>query len=498
MKSQSQITKGAIISYVSIFLNIVISFVYTPWMIHKIGVSDYGLYNLSASFISYFILDFGMSSSIARFISKYRTEGNEEKVENLLGMTAKIYLAIDTIIFLLLFVLYFFIADIFTGLTSEEIDRFKIIYCIAGVFSVFSFAFKPVNGAMMAYEYFVENRVLDMVIRVGSVLFVCIALLCGGNVYLLVLINGAMGLLVSIAKYYVLIKKSHLKINWHFFEISEMKVLLSFSLWLFLMALAQRFRFTLVQSILGIQSNSSEISFFSVGMMIEGMVYTISAGLNGLFLPKVTRMSYLEDKSSVMELMIRVGRLELFLIALIFSGFFVFGKAFVHLWLGEEFHDVYYIVILLVASNVVSVTQAIANDYVMAINKVRTTAIFILISSSIGFVGSIILAPSYGAVGCAASTCFALFLNLVLVNVFYSKKLGLNVWQFFKECHLKILPLIMVLTILAYGIELYYCPKDWYTLIIAMSLYTITFVILAYFLLFNKYEKDLIKSLIKK
>lgn len=30
----SKIAKGAIISYVSIFLNIVISLVYTPWMIH--------------------------------------------------------------------------------------------------------------------------------------------------------------------------------------------------------------------------------------------------------------------------------------------------------------------------------------------------------------------------------------------------------------------------------------------------------------------------------
>ena len=90
--AKSQIAKGAIISYISIFLNIIISLVYTPWMINKIGVSDYGLYSLVTAFLSYFLLDFGLSGTITRFIAKYRAEGNEVKVSNMLGITAKVYL----------------------------------------------------------------------------------------------------------------------------------------------------------------------------------------------------------------------------------------------------------------------------------------------------------------------------------------------------------------------------------------------------------------------
>lgn len=104
--SSNNITKGAIISYVSILLNILISFVYTPWMIRQIGVSDYGLYSLITSFVSYFLLDFGLDSAITRFIAKYRAEGDKKKVENMLGLTTKVYLLIDTIIFLYL-LLYF-------------------------------------------------------------------------------------------------------------------------------------------------------------------------------------------------------------------------------------------------------------------------------------------------------------------------------------------------------------------------------------------------------
>ena len=119
---QSKIAKGAIISYISIFLNIVISLVYTPWMIRQIGVSDYGLYSLVGTFLSYFMLDFGLAGTITRFLAKYRAEGSEVKVSKMLGLTAKVYFTIDAIIFLILIVLYFFLTNIFGGgLTSEEI-----------------------------------------------------------------------------------------------------------------------------------------------------------------------------------------------------------------------------------------------------------------------------------------------------------------------------------------------------------------------------------------
>lgn len=87
----SNIGKGAIISYVAIFLNIAISFLYTPWMLRQVGASDYGLYSLIISFISYFIIDFGLTSAIARFVAKYRAEGNNKKVENILGLTLNIF-----------------------------------------------------------------------------------------------------------------------------------------------------------------------------------------------------------------------------------------------------------------------------------------------------------------------------------------------------------------------------------------------------------------------
>lgn len=495
---QGQIAKGAIISYVSIFLNIVISLVYTPWMIRQVGVSDYGLYSLVLAFLSYFMLDFGLSGTITRFVAKYRAEGREDKVSNMLGITAKVYLIFDTVIFIILFVLYFFLANIFGGLTPEEIERLKVLYCIAGTFSILSFLFKPVSGAMMAYEFFVENKMLDLVVRVGTVLLIVVALLLNGNVYHIVFITGAVGFGTAVLRYLIFTKKSKIRINWKYFKKAELYALFSFSAWILLMQLSQMFRLSLVPTILGICSDTTEISVFSVGRNLEGMVYTISAALNGLFLPIVSRMVHSGDRKGIMDLMVKVGRIQLYVIFLIFAGFCAFGERFINLWVGDKFHSAYFVFIFLVFANVIYLTMQIAMDMVFAENQIKHTAMRVLISSVIGIILSIIVAPKYGALGCAAATGVALVLTQILYVDFYQRKMGLDMKHFFKNCHLKILPLLTIYTIAAYFIQRLLPNGGWMNLLLYIGIYAIGYCVIIWIFLANKYEKNLVLSFMPK
>lgn len=497
--TQSKIAKGAIISYISIFLNIVISLVYTPWMINKVGVSDYGLYSLVGAFLSYFMLDFGLGGTITRFVAKYRAEGNEAKVSNMLGLTAKVYLVLDAVIFIVLTVLYFFLTDIFGGgLTPEELGKLKVLYCIAGTFSVLSFLFKPVSGAMMAYEYFVENKTLDLFVRVGTVVLVVVMLLLGGNVYHLVFITGFVGFAVSLLRYTIFTRKSKLIINWSYFDKAELIGLFSFSVWVLVVQLSQVFRLSLIPTILGIFTNTTEISVFSVGRNLEGMVFTISTALNGLFLPTVSRMVHSGNRKEIMNLMVRVGRIQLYIILLVFSGFCVFGQSFIHLWVGELFNASYYVFLLLVFVNIFSLTMQIGMDLVYAENKIKHTAMRVVISSVAGLVLSIILAPKYGAIGCAAATGIALVLTQLLYVDFYKRHLGLDMGHFFKNCHLKIMPLIVVYAVLGYFICRNIVINNWLMLFVIIGIYTVGFLAIVWFILANKYEKELVLGFINK
>ena len=498
MKAKSQIRNGAILSYIAIFINIAISLFYTPWMIKKIGVSDYGLYSLIYSFISYFILDFGLSQAIQRFIAKYRAEENVDKVSKMIGLTTRVYLIIDAVILLVLFVLYFFISSIFTGLTSTEIERLKGLYIIAAVFSILSFMFKPMTGAMMAFEFFVEEKALEMINKVGAVLGICIALALGADVYALILINGACSLITSILKLVVFKRKTKLKIHWTYFDRQDLRSVFSFSVWTFGNGLAQRMRLSLIPSVLGIFSNSAEIAIFAMGITLEGMVYTLSSAINGLFLPTVSRMVANQKREELLPLMTRVGRIQLFIIVLIFSGFLIFGKPFLHLWVGDSFMPVYYVLLLLIVSNLVSLTQRIADDLIYVENRIKQITIRILVMSAIGLVLACFLAPRYGAIGCAIGTSFGLCAYQVSINRYYYNELGINVVEFFKECHFKIIPLLSIMVVVVMFLSKFFPTESWIGLFLCVSGYIVTYGLISYVFLFNKEEKNLIKSFIYK
>ena len=138
LDSKKQIALGAIMSYISIGINIVTGLVFTPWMIHSIGKENYGLFTLALSVISLFVFDFGLSSAITRFLSIYIADGKKEKIEQCLGLVLRIYLVIDIFLFLVLCSVSFFIPYIYKELTLEEIEKFMVIYIMAASFSIFS------------------------------------------------------------------------------------------------------------------------------------------------------------------------------------------------------------------------------------------------------------------------------------------------------------------------------------------------------------------------
>ena len=172
--------KGAIVSYITIFVNIIASLLYTPWMLEKIGDSNYGLYTLATSLINIFLLDFGFSSAVSRFVSKYNAEGAQEKIDNFLGMLYRLYAVIVGIALLVLTGLFFFVDQIYVKLTPEEIEKFKVVYLIAGSYTVLSFPFSSTfNGILTSYEKYYQMKLCDLLHKLLTVALIVVALMSG-------------------------------------------------------------------------------------------------------------------------------------------------------------------------------------------------------------------------------------------------------------------------------------------------------------------------------
>jgi O-antigen/teichoic acid export membrane protein len=79
---------GILLSYLNIILQVIIGFLYVPILLHYIGKSEYGLYQLIGSLIAYFsIMDFGLTAAVTRFYTKYKALKDKVGMENILAIS---------------------------------------------------------------------------------------------------------------------------------------------------------------------------------------------------------------------------------------------------------------------------------------------------------------------------------------------------------------------------------------------------------------------------
>lgn len=503
MNSSKQIKLGAVFSYVAIAFNMIAGLLYTPWMISKIGQSNYGLYTLATSLITLFVMDFGMGAAVSRFVSKYNAEGNQQAVNNFLGVVYKLYLSIDAIICAVLVVVFFLIDTIYTKLNPGELEIFKVLYIIVGLFSVCSFPFTNLNGILTSYERFSEMKLCDLFHKLFIVVAMVIALLCGMGVYALVTVNAISGLLTILLKWIVIRRKTAVKINLRYSDKGLLKEIFGFSMWTTVGSLAQRLIFNITPSIIAAVSatGSVGVAVFGLATTIEGYVYTFATAINGMFMPRISKIIHDGKRDEqLLPLMIRIGRIQCMIIGLLVIGFIALGQSFiVDVWRKSDFALSYWCAVLLIVPSFFYLPMQIANTTLIVENKVKLQAYVFLIMGGINVVLSLVLSKYFGAVGASASIFVAYMVRTILMAVIYKRVLKLNMGKFFKESFLKLSPWFAVT--LAAGLLLEYFNPMAHTIwrfgvngVIMVGLYGV----LLYCFGWNDYEKQLFFGTAKK
>ena len=429
MNSNNQIKLGALLSYFSIAVNVIAGLFYTPWMINSIGRENFGLYTLAMSVIGLFLFDFGLSSAVTRFIAKYLAEGRVEKANQCLGLVYRLYFGIDVFLFIVLIAVFFFIPRIYQELTFDEIERFKIIYVIAAFYSVLSFPFIPVNGVLTAHEKFVQLKFCDVTHKIIIVGTMSVCLLLGYGLYALVLVNVFAGLITIVLKLYCIKYFTPQEINWNYWNKIELKEIASYSSWVTIASLAQRCIFNIAPSILGVLSGSVAIAILGIAITLEGYTYTFANALNGLFLPKVSRI--VADDGDLLPLMIKVGRIQILIISLIIWGFVCLGEDFITLWVGENFNTSYICAVLIIFPSLLQLPQEIGQQVIIAQNKVKQQAFVYLGMAILNLLGAALLTPKYGAVGLCCSIFVAYLFRTIGLDYILYKQLRIDIWKFF-------------------------------------------------------------------
>ncbi len=436
MKNQRK--AGVILTYLAQGIHIVSGLLYTPVMLRLLGQSEYGIYQLAYSTISYLsVLNLGFNSSYIRFYSRNLSDDDRErKIGNLNGMFLIIFSVLSVICCLAGGVLVVNTHVIFgTGLSNQEITKTKILMG----FMVFNMAVGLVNSLFDCYiganECFIFQKTLQLLQSLFNP-FLSLPLLIMGY--------GSIGM-VCVVTFLTIAKLccnciyaiNKLKMQFKFNEMSWslFKEMGSFTFFIFINMIVDQINWNLDKFLLGRFSGSIAVAIYGVASNLQNLYAQLSSAVSNVFVPKVNYLISVGNKDhEVNDLFCKVGRVQFIVLMPVLLGFIFLGKPFIHFWAGEGYEHSYNITLLLIVPFTIALVQTLGVEIQRAKNLHRVRSIVYLCVAMGNVLVSIPCIKAWGEQGAAFGTALTYLLGCgIFMNWYYQKRVGLDIVSFWKS-----------------------------------------------------------------
>lgn len=491
---------GAILSYLSIFISILLALLYTPVMIRILGQSEYGLYSLIGSIAAYFsIMDLGLGNALVRYSARNREIGNEDSAAKLNGFFLMLYAAIGLLTIIVGFFVYNSVETIFSGgLSAEDVGKAKIMIIILIINFSLSFPLSIFNSILRAHERFIVDKTISIIRIVLAPLLTLPIIYIGYGAVSMVVITTLVNLVCLLFTMIYCFKNLHVSFYFGKLDTKLTREILGYSFLVFLGIVVDQIYWQTDQIILGAVSGTIPVAIYALAMLFVKLYMQFSTAISGLLLPKISMLVAKNvPNKELSNLMIKYGRIQYFIITLILCGYILYGKEFIFYWAGADYAQTYYIGLIILIPLTIPLIQNIGISILYAKNLQGFRAIVLIIIAVLNVVVSIPIAKEYGVIGVAIITALTILLgNVLVMNIYYQKKIGIDMVAFWKNIFVVTIPVILSI-ITGYFMSMIFVQESIVYLGVKIVVYTILHALFIYFIGFNSYEKQLISSTIK-
>lgn len=501
----NQLKAGIALSYATMAVQAIIQIAYTPIMLRLLGKSEYGVYNLVASVISYLgLLSFGFGSAYMRFYSIRAAKNDQDGIARLNGMFLTIFTFISIVALFCGGVLTANTEHIFSGgLTEHEIQTAKVLMGIMTFNIAVTFPASVFDSIVTAHEQYVFQRTINLLRYLLNPFLTFPLLLMGYGSLALALITTVLTIASFLINIWFCLKKLRIRFLFNKFEKVLFKEICAFSSYMFLNMITDQVNWNVDKFILGKIRGSSDVAVYSIAAQINTMYLSLSTAVSTVFIPRINRIvASKDDNHELDKLFVKIGRIQFMILSLILSGFFFFGEYFIQIWAGKEYQGqyqtCYVITLLLLIPVTVPLIQNIGIEIQKAKNMHKFRSILYAAIAVANALISVALCPKYGGIGCAVGTALALLIgNGFLMNWYYHKYVGLDIMDFWKSIF-SIFPSLILPVCVGFLIKHFFVVTSISKFLIYIVIYTAVYCFSIWFWAMNSDEKSEIKNILKK
>lgn len=498
----NQLKSGVVLSYTQMIITNLISIIFTPIVIRILGQDEYGIMSLAGTVIGYLsLLKLGLGSSYNYFYHKQKKEATEDGVAKLNGMYVTIFSVIGLVVLVIGMAIVTNARNVLgSEITENELEIAKKLMFISVLSMTFSMPTSVFSSYIFVHERFIFSRIVNIIFTILGNLVRLTLLFMGFRSVALTIAALILTVINALVTIVYSVKVLKIKFNFSGFQLKMLKSMFAFSFFIFLNQIVDQINWSIDKYIIARFYGAAAVAVYSIGASLNNYYVTISSTISGVFSPRINKMVSAEtDDKTLTDLMIKVGRIQFLVLSLVFSGLLFFGEYFiVGYYAGTGYEEAYKVVLILCAPVTVPLIQNVGIEIQRAKNKHRFRSVVYLIMAFFNLGISIPLCKHFGIIGCAIGTAIGITLaNVIIMNFYYHKTLGLNMFRFWKSIF-KILPAEIIPVLFGLFILKIVKVNSLPEFLIFGVLYVLVFSISVWFLGMNDFEKNLIKDPISR
>ncbi len=481
-KTLNLIFKNSFSNTMSFGVTVLTTLFLTPFIIHSLGDSDYGIWVLIGSICGFYgLLDLGISSSVVRYVSKFIAIDDSDNINGTVNTCLFLYSIIAVFILIFAWVLSILlplVAKIPTGRESVT----SAVLIVLGASLALSFPARVFRGVLQAVMRYDIASGVEIVITLLRALSIVVVLESGHGLIALALVTLAATIVqLCLYSFFAFKKYPLLKLGIGFIEKRKVKEIFNYSIFKFIASLGDVLRFNLDSVLIGAVISVSAITPYAVAQRLIRYFMTLVSEIFTVTTPLYSSYEAKSENISIQKLLTNSTFYSALIAFFIAAMFIIYGDTFITLWIGAEYSQKAYIVLVILS---ISFALALAqNPTIVAaygIEKHKMLAVITVFEGVVNLILSIILAKKMGLVGVALGTAIPMVITKAIIQpVYMCRVIGLSWASYFKDCFFVNVLIAIVFTLPHLAAKRYIQIDSFYQLVGAVVVSSGVFILLS-------------------
>ena len=447
--NKRQIIKNVSTSWFSLGVNVVLGLALSPFIVHRLGDTAFGIWVLILSITGYYgLFDLGIGSSVIRFVSKFTATGEHEELAKVINTSLFTYSCIGVMCMLVTLVMASQV-DRWFHVPPEFLGTTRWLLVMVGAAVALGFPFGIFGGFLEGLQSFYILNWTNVVANLLRAVLIVVALRHGKGIVAVALITVTLPLLASIARGFIALRLCPVPFGFKYVDRSTFRQIANYSGITFIIMIAAQLKFKTDEIVIGSFMSLAAITYFNVGARIVDYAGMVVRTLSQIFVPMTSQSEARGEMGRLRKIFLLGNRVCAFTIFPICATLIILGKSVIEVWMGKRYVAASYpVLVIMISCCTLWWAQGASGRILLGMSKHKTWAIVTVSEGVANLILSIILVKPYGIIGDALGTAIPLTCSMLFFMPHHlCKKLDVRLRTFLRESYT--LPLLVNMPLVA-------------------------------------------------